>query len=267
MSSSETTRYRKLRSELLEEGRVLRILLDHPKGNVLDRALMEELRDVLEVQRDLPHLRLVFLRGAGGNFSYGASVEEHRREQVESMLATFHGLARELAAYPVPVAALVEGRCLGGAFELALCCHLVFATPSASFGCPEIKLGVFPPVLAAIGSLRLGGAASERLVLTGQELGAEEALLAGLVSEVFEAEVEPEQALLAWYRRHLAPLSAFALRQATRAARTASGMLQALGVPLEALERQYVREVATSHDGNEGIEAFLARRPPSWRDA
>ncbi|MBZ5522125.1 MAG: enoyl-CoA hydratase/isomerase family protein, partial [Acidobacteriia bacterium] len=51
--------------------------------------------------------------------------------------------------YPVPVAALVEGRCLGGAFELALCCHFVFAARSAVFACPEIKLGVFPPVLAA----------------------------------------------------------------------------------------------------------------------
>ncbi len=78
---------------------------------------------------------------------------------------------RELAAYPVPVAALVEGRCLGGAFELALCCHLVFATPIArASAAPRSSSASFPPVLAAIGALRLPGALAERLLLTGEEL-------------------------------------------------------------------------------------------------
>jgi cyclohexa-1,5-dienecarbonyl-CoA hydratase len=182
------------------------------------------------------------------------------------MLASFHGLVRELAAYPVPLAALVEGRCLGGAFEMVLCCHLIFATPSARFGCPEIKLGVFPPVLAAIGALRLGGALAERLILTGEELDAAAAERAGLVAAILGPDGDPEELLLAWYRARLRPLSAFALRQAARASRSGSGLLEALGRPLEAVERQYLGEVVASHDGNEGIEAFLARRPPVWRD-
>lgn len=253
--------------ETLEEGRVLRVLLNQPKGNVLTGAMMHEISDALRTHRHEPSLKLVIIRGAGGQFSFGASVEEHRREQVAAMLRTFHALIRDVASYPVPVAALVEGRCLGGAFELALACHIVFASAPATFGCPEIKLGVFPPVLAAIGSRRLGGPLAERLLMTGESLDAIAAERAGFVARVVAPSEDPEIAMLAWYREHLAPLSAFALRQAVRAGRAGSGVIDALGAPLDALERQYLEEVVESRDGNEGIEAFIARRSPAWQDA
>jgi cyclohexa-1,5-dienecarbonyl-CoA hydratase len=181
------------------------------------------------------------------------------------MLQGFHVFARDLASYPVPVAALVEGRCLGGAFELALCCHFVFATPAARFGCPEIKLGVFAPVLAAIGSDRLPGALAERLLLSGEEIGTATATAAGLTAAVFDAP-DPGAMLMEWHRAHIAPLSAFAMRQAVAAFRGTSGLVRALHERLPAIERQYLDEVVASHDGNEGIAAFLARRAPRWED-
>ncbi len=255
------------RAELIEHGTVLRIVMDKPKGNVLSRAMMSELAATLAAHRDLPHLRLVILRGAGGHFSFGAAVEEHVPELAAAMLAEFHAFIRALAAYPVPVAALVEGRCLGGAFETVLACHLVFAASNARFGCPEIKLGVFPPVLAAAGALRLGGALAERLLVTGDELDAAAAARAGLVARVLEDGTDPEAAVLEWYRERLAPLSAFSLRAATRAAREGSGLLAALGAPLDAAERLYLERLVPSYDGNEGVAAFLARRAPVWKDA
>lgn len=256
-----------LRVDLLESGTVLRVVLSQPKGNVLTSEMLRDLSAALAAHHDDHALRLVVIRGAGGNFSFGASVEEHRRDQVAAMLRTFHRCLGELAAFPVPVAALVEGRCLGGAFELVLCCHLVFCTADARFACPEIKLGVFPPVLAAIGARRLPGALAERLLLTGAELDAPAAERAGLVSQVLTGDRDPEEALLDWYRAHLAPLSAFALRQAALASRRGSGLLEALGTSLAEAERQYLENVVASHDGNEGIEAFLARRAPAWQDA
>jgi cyclohexa-1,5-dienecarbonyl-CoA hydratase len=263
--TEQTRAYQTIDASLVEDGTVLRILLDRPKGNVLSREMMEEIGDALDRHGDDPHLRLALLRGAGGHFSFGASVEEHRRDEAPAMLRAFHRFIRQVASYPVPVAALVEGRCLGGAFELTLACHLVFAGPSARFGCPEIKLAVFPPVLAAAGPARLGGALAERLLLTGDEIDARAAERAGFVAEVFDAG-DPEDALYAWYRAHLLPLSAFALRQAVHAARSRSALLSALGDPLDAAERQYVDRVLPSHDGNEGIDAFLSRRAPAWRD-
>ncbi len=247
-----------LHAERLEDGTLLRLVLDNGKGNVLETELMRALREALAAHRHEAALRLVILEGAGPHFSYGASVEEHRPTEAPQMLATFHGLIRDLAAYPVP------GRCLGGAFELVLACHFVFTAADAVFACPEIKLGVFPPVLAAIGPLRLGDALAERLLLTGEDLSAGEARQAGLVTAIFDG--EPRAALLAWYRSHLRPLSAYALRVATAASRSGPGWTTALDELLRALESRYVRDVLTSHDGNEGVEAFLAHRPPDWQD-
>jgi cyclohexa-1,5-dienecarbonyl-CoA hydratase len=260
---SET--YRTIAADLIEDGAVLRLVMNQPKGNVLTGEMMRELGAALAAHRDDRHLRLVILRGAGGNFSFGASVDEHTRGRVAEMLGTFHQFVRDLAAFPVPVAALVEGRCLGGALEVALCCHLVFAVEGARFACPEIKLGVFAPVLAAAGACRLPGALAERLLLTGEEIDA--ASLDHVGFAVLLAGGDAEAAVLEWFRRTLAPLSAFALRQATAASRRRSALLRALTEDLPAIERQYLDEVVSSRDGNEGIEAFLARRAPRWEDA
>jgi len=250
---------------LLENGTLLRLVLNRPKGNVLSMEMMQALSQALAAHIGNPHLRLVFIRGAGNHFSFGASVEEHRKEQTPSMLAGFHKMIRDVAAYPVPIAALVEGSCLGGAFELILACHFVFAAPSATLGCPEIKLGVFPPVLAAIGAQRLGGPLMERLIMTGATIDAAAAEKAGLFSAVF-AGGNPEEEMVEWYRKNLLPLSAFAIRQANSVARLGSGIMAALQSPLTAIERQYIDEVLESHDGNEGITAFIERRKPVWKD-
>jgi cyclohexa-1,5-dienecarbonyl-CoA hydratase len=262
--AEQASGYNTIETSLVDGGTVLRILLNRPKGNILSGEMMGEIGAALAAHQDERHLRLVLLRGAGGNFSFGASVEEHRRDRAPAMLQGFHRFIRQVASYPVPVAALVEGRCLGGAFELTLACHLVFAGPDARFGCPEIKLAVFPPVLAVAGAARLGGALAEHLLLTGDEIDAATAERAHFVAAIFEGDVE--EAFHTWYRARLLPLSACALRHAVRAARSGSPLAAALGEPLDAAERLYVDRVLASHDGNEGIEAFLARRPPAWRD-
>lgn len=251
-----------VRSESIEDGRVHRVVMDAPKGNILSMAMCAELAATLRERRADPEVKMVLLEGAGRHFSFGASVEEHQREHVAAMLEAFHGFIRTLAAHPVPVAVYVQGQCLGGAFEVAAACHLVFCTADAKMGCPEVKLGVFPPVLAAIGPLRLGHATSERLLLTGATLSADEALRIGFVSQI----VTGTEQVLTFYREHLAPLSAHAVRQATKVSRRASGMLAALEGPLQTAEEQYLGEVVTSHDGNEGIAAFLERRSAVWKD-
>ena len=252
----------RVHAELLEQDRLLRLVLDRPGGNILTSGLMEQIGRELAVHESDRALRLVVLQGKGGHFSYGASVEEHRKEAAPAMLRTFSRLLRAVARYPVPVAALIEGRCLGGGFELALACHLLFVTPSAQLGCPEIKLGVFPPALAALGPWRLGGALSDRLVLTGETISGVEAK--PFATAVFD-EKDPFAQLLEWFRKGPARMSAAALRIATEAVR--GGSAAVLGARLDELEKLYVDRVLKSHDGNEGIEAFIARRAPVWEDA
>ncbi|MBI5494540.1 MAG: enoyl-CoA hydratase/isomerase family protein [Deltaproteobacteria bacterium] len=254
-----------VKTELLADGGVLRILIDAGKGNILTRAVMEGIRAALDQHANDPALRMVFLRGANGHFSFGASVPEHKKDEAPGMLRSFHALARAVYAYPVPVVSLVEGKCLGGALELVACGHLVFCTANAAFACPEIKLGVFPPVLAALGAQRLGAPLAERMVMTGAEIDAKQALAAGFVTDLVDG--DPEEALMKWYKGNLHGLSAFSLRQATLAVRTDSGAVDAFTDALAAAEKRYLGPLLHSQDGNEGIEAFLAKRAPAWRHA
>lgn len=251
--------------KLLEGGAVLQLTFEGEKGNILTGAVMEKLDQALARHASSAPLKLVLVQGAGKHFSFGASVEEHQRDQAAKMLATFHALLRRLARYPVPVAAVVKGRCLGGAFEVALGCNFVFAEPKAVFACPEIKLGVFPPVLAALGPDRLGTPWTERLVLTGADLPAATAHSLGFVTELAEEGKEPLEQALAFYRRELAPLSAYSLRQALEAVRMGAKTAEKIGAALTDIERHYLQTLLPSHDGNEGITAFLAKRPPQWK--
>ena len=236
-------------AELIENGGLLRIAIDR----ILSRSVMEQIEADLAAHEGDRHLKAVVIHGAAGHFSYGASVEEHRKDVAPAMLRGLSRLVRRIAHFPAPVAAFVEGRCLGGGFELALACHLIFVTRTAQLGCPEIKLGVFPPVLAAIGPSKLGGALADRLVLTGETI-------AGADAKPWATIVDGFEDVLDWYRKTLSGNSAAALRIATRAIRRDDARL-------EELEKLYVDEVLGSHDGNEGIEAFIARRAPAWEDA
>jgi cyclohexa-1,5-dienecarbonyl-CoA hydratase len=252
-------------TELLENGALLRVVFEREKGNVLTGALMKKIDAALAEHSNDRALALVTLEGSGKHFSFGASVEEHRRDAAPAMLAGFHTLIRSLVRFPVPVAAVVRGRCLGGAFELALACRFVFADEGAIFACPEITLGVFPPVLAALGPARLGAPLTERLLLTGAELGAGAARDAGFVTELATPGVDPFETARAFYQKHFAKLSAFALRQASEALRRGSGLIDDALPRLQSIEKLYVERLLPSHDGNEGIGSFLEKRSPVWR--
>ena len=254
----------RVRAELLESGTLLHLVLDRPPGNILSGGLMELLGHGLASHANERSLRMVVVQGAGGQFCWGASVEEHRKDLAPGMLRALSRLVRAIAGHPVPVAALVEGRCLGGGFELALACQLVFTTPDAQLGCPEIKLGVFPPVLAALGPWKLGGALSNRLLLTGEPLTAAEAHSHGFSTAILDGR-DPFAQFTDWFRKGPARLSAAALRTAASAVRAGTAPL--LGPRLDELEQLYLGRVLGSHDGNEGIEAFIARRAPVWVDA
>lgn len=247
--------------EPLDDAGVLHLVLDAPKGNVLDLGMIGRLTTALHTGVT-SSTRVVCFEGAGKHFSFGASVAEHRRAEAAAMLAAFHGLFRLLAELAVPTAAIVRGQCLGGGLELASWCTWVFASPDARLGQPEIRLAVFPPMASLVLPWRVGGGRALDLCVSGRTIGAEEARSMGLVTEVA---ADPRAAFDAFYEEHVAAASASSLRFAERAAR--GTLLEALRVRLPALERLYLDELMATHDANEGIEAFLDRRPPSFDHA
>jgi len=129
---------------------------------------------------------------------------------------------RELLAVPAPTGAIVRGLCLGGGFEIALACDVVFAADTARLGVPEIMLGVFPPVAAALLPVKVGAARAALAVLTGEQAPAARWAEAGLLALVTPA-ADLESAVDRWFETHLGPRSATALRHAAMAARGPRG--------------------------------------------
>jgi cyclohexa-1,5-dienecarbonyl-CoA hydratase len=252
----------KIRTEELLGGAVLKVVLDAPKGNVLDGVMMGSLNALLDGLKAKPGLKLLWFTGEGDHFSFGASVPDHVREKAPAMLEAFHGMFLRLADLGVTTAATVRGRCLGGGMELATYCHRVVAHPKAMLGQPEVQLAVLPPVASLVLPFRVGQAHADDLCLTGRTVAAPEALAMGLVDEVAE---DPEGALLAWAEREIVPKSAAALRHAVRAARWR--FHKELRAELKAVEQMYLEELMATHDANEGLAAFLEKRPPKYTNA
>lgn len=251
----------KVRVEPVDDGKLWLVWLAAPKGNVLDTEMIEGLGRVFEAARGASDLRALIVQGEGKHFSFGASVEEHRAEAVGDMLPTFHRLFRTMLDAELPVLAAVSGQCLGGGLELAAFCHRVFARPDASLGQPEIVLGVFAPVGSLVLAERMGRPGAEDLCLSGRSVKGEEALGMGLVDALAD---DPGAAALEYARKHLLPHSASSLRMATRAVRLA--FRERFVDQLETLERIYLDELMKTHDANEGINAFIEKRRPNWRN-
>jgi cyclohexa-1,5-dienecarbonyl-CoA hydratase len=244
-------------------GAVVRIEIDAPKGNILSREVIALLHEELRRAQADPAVGLVTLEGAGANFSYGASVAEHLPDEIEQTLPALHRLVLEIAASPAPVASLVRGRCLGGAFEVAAAGHFIFAAPDARFALPEIRLGVFPPAGCSLLPMRLGQTLCDRMVITGQELDAAALRPSGFITAIFPSD-ELFGHALEWHRRWIAPSSVASLRMATVASR--HGFLRCLRQDLHALEEAYLQKLAPTEDAIEGIQAFLGKRDPVWRN-
>ena len=239
------------------------ITLVHPTGNIITVDLLRALLAALEPLAQRPHLKLLTITGAGADFSFGASIPEHAAGEIARALPIAHEAIYALLDAPVPTAALVRGRCLGGGFELALACDFVFAAESATFGLPEIALGVFPPAASALLPAKTGAARAANAIVTGEARPAREWLDAGVISRV-SADEQLEADLEAWFAAHLAPRSAAALRYAAAAARFS--LARHVRRVLPELERLYLDDLMRTEDAAEGIAAFLQKRAPEWMD-
>jgi cyclohexa-1,5-dienecarbonyl-CoA hydratase len=253
-----------VRVEPRYDGQALRIILDRPPGNILDTELIGELRAALHGAGLDSTLKLVAIEGAGAHFSYGASVEEHLPAQIGHALSALHDLIRDVLDVPAPTAAVVRGRCLGGGFELALACDFILAADDARLGVPEIALGVFPPAAAALLPIKVGGARAAAAVLTGEALDARTWADAGLIARVAPA-AELDAAGEQWFAAYLAPRSAAALRHATWVMRAPARL--AAQTTVNEFEHRYLDQLMRTQDAEEGIRAFLEKRPARWSHA
>ena len=241
-------------------GRVARVTLDRPPLNIVDLAAAHELVEALERAQRQSGLSALVLAARGRAFCAGVDVRDHLPDRGAEMIRTFGRACALLLEIETPVVAAVQGAALGGGAELALVSDLVWAADGATFGFPEIRLGVFPPIAAAALAGAVPASHAAELVLTGRIIPAAEAEHLGLVTRVVPAaELETAVASLV---DQLAALSPEALRVAKRALRLGRGRPEARA--LEEAERIYLEERLQAADAVEGLNAFLEKRPPSW---
>jgi len=238
---------------------LLRLRLDRPKANIIDSSMVASFAQAFAAYEEPGPIRAALIDAEGPHFSFGASVEEHLPAQCAQMLSDLHELIKLMLDWPRPILVAVRGQCLGGGLELALAGSLIFAGRDAQFGQPEIKLGVFAPAASCLLPPRIGQSAAEDLLFSGRSIDAAEAKALGLVHAVAD---DPEAAALAYFDAHLANKSATSLACAVEAAR--GGFVPEVERRINQVERLYLDHLLKTRDANEGLAAFLAKRPPKW---
>jgi cyclohexa-1,5-dienecarbonyl-CoA hydratase len=235
-----------------------RVALNNPPLNVIDMAMMEELRAALEQIDTRPEISVIVFAGSENAFSAGVDIAAHTPDKVRAMITLFHGVIRSVVATGKLTVASVRRHCLGGGAELALMCDVVYASPDSVWGFPEIKLACYAPVASVALSAIVGQKLAAELLLTGRTLTGVEALQAGLVNGLAD---DPE-ALVGDCIQRVSQLSPAALRIAKKAFYAWDSIHFDKG--LARAEQIYHEELMQTADAQEGIAAFLERRRPKW---
>jgi enoyl-CoA hydratase len=229
--------------------------------NALSFGLLTELADTLEALDADPAVRCIVLAGGDRAFAAGADIKELAGQSPES-LAMGHGFDAwgRIDRIGIPIVAAVRGFALGGGCELAMACDIVIAGDDAVFGQPEIRIGVMP---GAGGTQRLtravGKSRAMELVLTGRQIGAQEAAALGIVSRVVPAEATVREAMVV--ARAIADGPPLAVRAAKRAVQASAELPLTAGL---AREREAFFDLFATEDQAEGMSAFTEKRAPRW---
>jgi methylglutaconyl-CoA hydratase len=238
------------------DGQVLRVTLARPdRRNAFDAALIAELAEAFV---DVGRARVVVLAGDGASFCAGADVDWMRSSvdlSFDENVADANALRRMLEAIdgcPSPVVARVQGHALGGGAGLVAVADVALAARDAVFAFSEVKLGIIPAVISPFALAKIGPGAARRYFLTGERFDAAAALRIGLVHEVaddLDAAVDDVVAEL--------------LTAGPQAARWAKRLVRE--GPDGPETARWIAERRTSDEGQEGLRAFLEKRPAAWR--
>ncbi|HEV2148193.1 MAG TPA: enoyl-CoA hydratase-related protein [Longimicrobiaceae bacterium] len=246
------------------DGAVATVTVNRPeKRNALNSHVRGDVVTALDFLREEESVRVVVFTGAGEKaFVAGADIGEFaQRTPLEQRAAmTGRRVFDEIAAFPKPTIAMINGFCLGGGCELALACDVRIASDGARLGQPEINLGIIP---GGGGTQRLprvvGTGQAMRLILSGEIIDAAEALRIGLVDVVHPAAELRERTM--GFARGMAAKSPVALQMAKAAVRAAAEMPLSAGL---AYETELFVTCFGSDDKREGVAAFLEKRPAEF---
>jgi cyclohexa-1,5-dienecarbonyl-CoA hydratase len=244
---------------------VARLTMARPKHNVFNIQMFREMTRAIESLNIRDDVRLVVLDSAPeceGYFSAGVEAAGYKADTVFQVMDAFHGLLLAMVQVSKPVMAVVDGIATGAGCELAAFCDMVIATENARFLQPEIKLGVFPPMGAVVYPRVIGPKRAMELLLTGDPLNAQQALMMGLVNRVVPktALAETVEALVHRISEQSGPVLALIKRV----------IFEATWKPFEeALKNSqdiYLNQLFELEDSQEGLRAMVEKRKPVWKN-
>ena len=237
---------------------------NRPPVNAFTREMVDETHDCVAAALADPRVRVLVLASAvDGYFSAGADLNQFRglsADGIADWTERCHAIVRLMRGSAKPLLAAIAGTAVGGGLEMALHCDIRFAASDAKFGQPEIRIGFIPPIATTQALARLiGRPRAIRYLYEGRMIGADEALAWDMVSEL----VSPAElrARVQAYADELAAKSPAALAAIRQTVTLGGGIDYEAGM---ALEKAAVVRLASGPDFQEGVEAFLAKRPPRW---
>lgn len=249
---------------------VVFITINRPdRRNAFDAATVAALYEAFETLHGADHVRLVFIRGAGGTFCAGADLGWMRdaagwtegENRDDAM-----GLAKMLKALhdvPALTVALVEGAAMGGGAGLVAACDRAVAVSGTKFAFSEVKLGLIPATIAPYVIEAIGPRQARALFMTASPFDADRALDIGLIDQVF-ASADEIDGFISGFAETMKACAPGALGDAKRLVNDISGR-HIDGALMEDTARRIAR-ARVSAEGQEGVRAFLDKRSPSWSE-
>lgn len=245
-------------------GRVAFLSLNRPAArNALNASMMGQLAAALEANDGDGDVSCTVIAGSAGVFAAGADVREMQAlGYPDTYLTDLYRDIDRVAAARKPLIAAVAGAALGGGCELALACDIVVAADTARFGLPEITLGIMPGLGGTQRLVRaVGKAAAMDMILTGRTVDAAEAARIGLVSRV----VTPD-GLAAAAEEIGVRIAGFSLAAVMMAKESLGRAFESSLAEGTRFERRLFQAMFATLDQKEGMAAFLAKRPPEFRN-
>jgi cyclohexa-1,5-dienecarbonyl-CoA hydratase len=242
------------------EKEVAVLTLNHPPLNVMNIDMLKEINAGLAELKKSESAKVLLIKAEGKAFSAGVDIADHTADKVDEMMREFHRTFELLHGFKIPIVAAVDGTALGGGCELAIYCDMVIASERAKFGQPEIKVGVFPPVAAAMFPRLIRRNRTMELLMTGETISAIEAERIGLINRVLPVEGFEEQV-----QQFVAKLTAQSriILQLTKRAIDRGLYLPCMEAIAKA-EELYMGEMMQTDDAQEGLKAFMEKRAPVW---
>ncbi|OUU26264.1 MAG: gamma-carboxygeranoyl-CoA hydratase [Verrucomicrobia bacterium TMED44] len=246
---------------------VARVTLNNPqKHNAFNDVIIRDLTNAFSGIASNPNVRVMILSSFGKNFSSGAdlawmkkmatySYEENLRDAkvLSEMFKTLHQM-------PQPTIVRIQGAAMGGALGLISCCDIALAEADATFALSEVKIGLIPATISPYVVPAIGSRAARRYFVTGERFSAYRAKELGLVSEVLDKEeLDPRLDSMAAMVSASSP-------QAAKKAKALVSLVESRALDQDLIDRtcDLIADIRVSDEGQEGLSAFLEKRPPNW---